>query len=53
MSFPRTSVSYAGDLRLAPGSYLSLSHLTDDHKPPRAVREFCRLFDHATEQMHF
>ena len=38
---------------LAPGSYLSLSHLTDDQKPPRAVREFCSVFDHATEQMHF
>jgi hypothetical protein len=38
---------------LAPGSYLALSHLTDDHKPPRAVHEFCRVFDHATEQMHF
>jgi hypothetical protein len=39
--------------RLAPGSYLSLSHLSDDQKPPRAVREFRRVFDHATEQMHF
>ncbi len=38
---------------LAPGSYLSLSHLTDDQKPPRAVKEFCRVFDRATEQMHF
>jgi hypothetical protein len=38
---------------LAPGSYLALSHLTDDHKPPRAVKEFCRVFDHATEQVHF
>lgn len=38
---------------LAPGSYLSLSHLNDDHKPPRAVAEFRRVFDHATEQMHF
>jgi hypothetical protein len=38
---------------LAPGSYLALSHLTGDHKPPRAVSEFCRVFDHATEQMHF
>jgi hypothetical protein len=38
---------------LAPGSYLSLSHLTDDQKPPRAVKEFCRVFDHATEQVHF
>ncbi|HEY5987082.1 MAG TPA: SAM-dependent methyltransferase, partial [Streptosporangiaceae bacterium] len=38
---------------LAPGSYLSLSHLTNDHKPPDAVREFCRIFDRATEQVHF
>jgi hypothetical protein len=38
---------------LAPGSYLSLSHLTDDQKPPLAVREFRRVFDNATEQMHF
>jgi hypothetical protein len=38
---------------LAPGSYLALSHLSDDHKPPRAVAEFRRVFDHATEQMHF
>src|ERR1051326_2931025 len=26
--------------QLAPGSYLSLSHLTDDHKPERAVGAF-------------
>ena len=38
---------------LAPGSYLALSHLTSDHKPPRAVREFRRVFARATEQMHF
>jgi S-adenosyl methyltransferase len=38
---------------LAPGSYLALSHLTDDHKPPRAVTEFRHVFDHATEQVHF
>ena len=38
---------------LAPGSYLALSHLTDDQKPPRAVAEFRRVFDHATEHMHF
>ena len=38
---------------LAPGSYLALSHLTDDHKPPRAVAAFRLVFDHATEQMHF
>jgi hypothetical protein len=38
---------------LVPGSYLSLSHLTDDQKPPRSVSEFRHVFDHATEQMHF
>jgi hypothetical protein len=36
-----------------PGSYLSLSHLTDDAKPPVAVDAFRRVFDRATEQMHF
>ncbi|HXT91897.1 MAG TPA: SAM-dependent methyltransferase [Trebonia sp.] len=36
-----------------PGSYLSLSHLTDDAKPPIAVDAFHQVFDHATEQMHF
>jgi hypothetical protein len=35
------------------GSYLSLSHLTDDAKPPVAVDGFRRVFDRATEQMHF
>jgi hypothetical protein len=39
--------------KLAPGSYLPLSHLTDDQKPPRAVKEFRRVFDHATGQVHF
>jgi O-methyltransferase involved in polyketide biosynthesis len=39
--------------KLAPGSYLSLSHLTDDHKPERAVGAFCKAFEHATEQLHF
>jgi O-methyltransferase involved in polyketide biosynthesis len=38
---------------LTPGSYLALSHLTDDHKPERAVGEFTRAFEHATEQLHF
>lgn len=38
---------------LAPGSYVALSHLTDDHKPQRAVGAFCRAFEHATEQLHF
>jgi hypothetical protein len=35
------------------GSYLSLSHLTDDAKPPVAVSEFRRVFDNATEHMYF
>jgi hypothetical protein len=38
---------------LRPGSYLALSHLTDDAKPPVAVDAFHRVFDRATEQMHF
>ena len=42
---------YLGAVRS--GSYLSLSHLTDDAKPPLAVDGFRRVFDHATEQMHF
>jgi hypothetical protein len=44
----RRYVSAAG-----PGSCLALSHLTDDAKPPVAVDAFRRVFDHATEQMHF
>ena len=38
---------------VGPGSCLALSHLTDDAKPPVAVDAFRRVFDHATEQMHF
>jgi hypothetical protein len=38
---------------MGPGSYLSLSHFTDDAKPPAAVEGFRRAFDQATEQMHF
>jgi hypothetical protein len=38
---------------MKPGSYFALSHLTDDAKPPVAVDGFRRVFDHATEQMHF
>jgi hypothetical protein len=38
---------------LRPGSYLSLSHVTDDAKPPLAVEGFRRAFDHATAQLHF
>ena len=38
---------------LAPGSFLSLSHLTDDYKPPAAAEGFRRVFDTATEHMYF
>jgi S-adenosyl methyltransferase len=38
---------------LAPGSYLALSHLTDDCKPPETTERFRAVFDRATEQMHF
>jgi hypothetical protein len=36
-----------------PGSFMALSHLTDDAKPPVAVDGFRRVFDRATEQLHF
>jgi S-adenosyl methyltransferase len=38
---------------LAPGSYLSLAHITHDAKPPAAVEGFRRVFDTATEQLYF
>jgi hypothetical protein len=38
---------------VAPSSYLSLTHLTDDAKPPAAAEGFRAVFDHATERMHF
>jgi SAM-dependent methyltransferase len=38
---------------LAPGSYLSLSHLTDDYKPPVAAEGFRAVFDSATDHMYF
>lgn len=38
---------------LLAGSYLSLSHLTDDAKPPLAVDAFHQVFDQSTEQLHF
>jgi O-methyltransferase involved in polyketide biosynthesis len=38
---------------LVPGSYLSLSHLTDDYKPPAAAEGFRAVFDTATEHMYF
>jgi O-methyltransferase involved in polyketide biosynthesis len=39
--------------QMAPGSYLSLSHLTDEHKPPAAAEGFRRVFDTATEHLYF
>jgi S-adenosyl methyltransferase len=38
---------------LAPGSYVALSHLTDDHKPPVTVERFRAVFDKATERLYF
>ena len=35
------------------GSYLSLSHLTDDWKPPLQAEHFRSVFDTATEHMYF
>jgi hypothetical protein len=35
------------------GSYLALSHLTDDYKPPIAAEGFRAVFDTATEHMYF
>jgi hypothetical protein len=36
----------------APGSYLVLSHLTGDQKPPAGVQAFVDLYENATEQLH-
>jgi hypothetical protein len=38
---------------LAPGSFLALSHLTDDYKPPVTVEKFRAVFEHATENLYF
>jgi S-adenosyl methyltransferase len=38
---------------LASGSYLALSHLTDDYKPPAAAEGFRSVFDNATEHLYF
>jgi hypothetical protein len=44
----------SGYVRAMPaGSYLSLSHLTDEHKPPAAAEGFRRVFDSATEHLYF
>jgi S-adenosyl methyltransferase len=39
--------------QLMSGSYLSLSHLTHDAKPPATVEGFRAVFDTATEHMYF
>lgn len=39
--------------KLAPGSYLALSHLTDDYKPPAAAEGFRAVFDTATDHMYY
>jgi trans-aconitate methyltransferase len=38
---------------LASGSYLALTHLTDDYKPPVTVERFRAIFDNATQSIHF
>jgi S-adenosyl methyltransferase len=38
---------------LAPGSYVALSHLTDDYKPPVTAERFRAVFDQATEHLYF
>jgi hypothetical protein len=38
---------------VAPGSYLALSHLTDDYKPPVTAERFRAVFDGATERLYF
>jgi hypothetical protein len=38
---------------LPSGSYLSLSHLTGEHKPPVNAERFRAVFDTATEHMYF
>ena len=39
--------------RARPGSYLSLSHLTDGQKPPARAEGFRAVFDTATEHLYF
>jgi hypothetical protein len=38
---------------VAPGSYLALSHMTDDYKPPVTAERFRSVFDNATERLYF
>jgi hypothetical protein len=38
--------------KLAPGSYLALTHITADQKPPAAVRAILDIYANATEQIY-
>jgi len=50
-SNPRARLArYLGEL--APGSYLALSHVTADQKPPAAVRVLLDTYARATEQLY-
>jgi len=49
---PWTLLSRYMDL-LAPGSYLSLSHFTDDYKPPVAAEDFRAVFDSAADHLYY
>jgi hypothetical protein len=51
-SDPWTLVKHYLDA-LASGSYMALSHLTDDYKPPVTVERFRAVFDQATEHLYF
>jgi trans-aconitate methyltransferase len=37
---------------LSPGSYLALSHITADQKPPAAVRAILDIYENATQQIY-
>jgi hypothetical protein len=37
---------------VAPGSYLVLSHITGDQKPPAGVKALLDLYENATQQLH-
>jgi hypothetical protein len=38
--------------KVAPGSYLALSHATADRLPPRAVQAMYDTYENATQQIH-
>jgi S-adenosyl methyltransferase len=51
-SDPWTLLSRYVDV-LSPGSYLSLSHFTDDYKPPVAAEDFRAVFDAAADHLYY